>query len=75
MFRRPAEPYLRSCSECGEVMPRDDLDGHVCDRERWLDYELARQRPSLQAFDAELADWLQSAHGRFAVFYAARGRG
>jgi hypothetical protein len=46
----------------------------VCDSERLLDIRLLRLRDEIAQFDAQLADWLTSPQGCFAVWFAARTR-
>ena len=58
------------CDECGTSLDRDERDGHACDPERRLDYQLFEQRAAIADFDDELGAYLASPHGRFAVWYA-----
>lgn len=51
-----------------------DVDGHTCDSDRWLDYQLVRLRPRIYAFESDLADWLLTPGGRFEIFYAEKTR-
>jgi len=62
-----------SCSECGAPVDRTVGD-HACDPERRLDHQLGRLREETAAFEDQLATWLDSPPGRFAVWYAARSR-
>lgn len=73
MFVFP-QPQYSCCSECGFVMLSRDLDGHTCDSERWLDFQILRLRPRIYAFEADLGDWLRTCEGRFASYYAKRTR-
>jgi hypothetical protein len=58
------------CDECGTSLDRDERDGHACDPERRLEYQLFQQRAAIADFDDELGAYLASPHGRFAVWYA-----
>lgn len=62
------------CSNCGASLERGERDAHVCDRERWLDYRVFQLRDEVEAFEGELAGFLDSVAGRFELFYAARAR-
>jgi hypothetical protein len=46
----------------------------VCDDERWVTYRLFQLRDELAAFEEQLAAYLDSPHGRFEVWDAARRR-
>jgi hypothetical protein len=60
------EPAFMPCSECGASVARGD-DGHACDEERRLEYDVFR-------FDGALGAWLATPQGRFEQYYAARAR-
>jgi hypothetical protein len=62
------------CPECGVSVERVEIDLHECDGERLLDFRLFQLREEIAAFDAHLAVWLASAHGRFAAWLAERDR-
>ena len=62
------------CRECGASLEAAAADAHVCDEKRRLDYRLFQLRSEIAAFDAQLADWLASARGRFATWLAERDR-
>jgi hypothetical protein len=59
-----SRPTFTACPTCGAALHRDERDDHVCDEALAL----------LAGFDSQLADWLDSPHGRFAVWLAANGR-
>jgi hypothetical protein len=73
MFGLP-EPAFMPCSDCGESVARAQADEHVCDRERWLDYQLFIRRAELERFDTDLSDYLDSPEGRFQAWDAERRR-
>jgi hypothetical protein len=62
------------CTECGASVERSAADAHVCDAEQLLDFRLHQLRNEIAAFDAQLAEWLESARGRFAAWLAERDR-
>jgi hypothetical protein len=62
------------CAECGASVERAAAAAHVCDAERLLDYHLFQLREEIAEFDAQLAEWLASARGRFAAWIAQRDR-
>jgi hypothetical protein len=62
-----AWPTFSACSSCGAALHRDERAGHVCDELRQL------VRAGISAFESELAAWLGTAQGRFAVWLARRG--
>jgi hypothetical protein len=73
MFGFPQSRYM-PCIECGTSLDRTESASHVCDRERVLDFRLVQHRDEIAAFDAQLAEWLRSARGRFAAWIAERDR-
>jgi hypothetical protein len=62
------------CGECGGSVAKADIDEHVCDPERRVDYQLLQQRDDLEGLEDEYRAYLESPAGRFAVWYAARYR-
>ena len=62
------------CPECGESVAKTEMDEHVCDRERWVEYQLFQQRGELDGLEDEYRAYLDSPAGRFALWYAARHR-
>jgi hypothetical protein len=73
MFAFP-QPHYLPCHECGASVGRGEAASHVCELERRLDYLLLRLSSELARFEEELALYLESPHGRFEVWYAARRR-
>jgi hypothetical protein len=63
-----SRPTFSDCSTCGAALHRDERSRHVCDDVRQL--VLAE----VSAFEAELAAWLATAHGRFAPWQALLAR-
>jgi hypothetical protein len=73
MFGLP-EPAFMPCSECGESLARAERDEHVCDRDRWVDYQLLQQKQAIERLEADLRDYLESPEGRFRAWDAERRR-
>jgi hypothetical protein len=73
MFVFPQPQYI-ACAECGACVPRWESDEHVCDQERWLDYQLVRLRPEIARFESDFREWLGTDRGQFELFYARRSR-
>ncbi len=69
----PQSPFM-PCTECGESVERADAERHVCDAERLLDFRVFQLREEIAAFEDELASWLSTAKGRFAIWIAERDR-
>jgi hypothetical protein len=58
MLDRLPEPAYIPCDECGESVARAKQDEHVCERERWLDYQLFLQREAIGRFEDDFAAFL-----------------
>ena len=69
------QPRFKPCSECGASLAVTDAHEHVCERERWLDYQLFQVRDEIAGFDGEFGAYLSSARGRFEAWCAERERG
>lgn len=63
-----------ACPGCGSLIPRRLVSIHPCDWFQWLDHQLELRRGELDRFEEELAAYLDSPRGRFALFYAQRQR-
>lgn len=68
-------PQYMPCSECGASVAASEVDEHVCDEDRRLDYQLFGLRDAVARFEAELSAYLATPHGRFELWYAERTRG
>ena len=68
------QPRFTPCSECGATVDRASPGDHDCHAERLLELRLYQLRDEIAAFDAQLANWLQSARGRFEAWIAERDR-
>jgi hypothetical protein len=53
---------------------QDPAATHVCHDERRLDYQVAGLRERIEGLEQDLADWLETPHGRFAAWLAKRMR-
>lgn len=62
------------CPVCGTSCERVSLDDHACDPERRLDFRLFQLRHEVAAFDDGVRAYLESARGRFELWYAGRER-
>jgi hypothetical protein len=62
------------CPECGASLERHGGADHVCDEQRLVAYRLFQARDEIGSFDAQFAEWLTSARGRFATWSAERDR-
>ena len=74
MFGPFSHLQYRPCPDCGASVASDEMAAHTCDLERWLDYQMFQLRDEVAAFDAEVVAFLDSAHGRFELWYAERQR-
>jgi hypothetical protein len=74
MFGSLPQPAYMPCPDCGASVPREEQGKHACETEQRTRFELFQVRLEVERFDGELASWLASPSGRFAVFYAERQR-
>jgi hypothetical protein len=74
MFGSLPQPAFMPCPDCGASVPREAHGEHVCDEVQRTSYELFQVRIEADRFDSELARWLASPAGLFAVYYAERER-
>jgi hypothetical protein len=72
-FAFPTPDHL-PCPDCGASLPVHGDAAHECDAERLLDYRLIGLRAEVDAFERDLADWLETVEGRFARWLAEHGR-
>ena len=72
----PSRPQFQfqACVECGAPVPNDAPEEHRCEPGRFVEYQMLVLRAEILAFEVELQDWLDTAEGRFASYYAARER-
>jgi hypothetical protein len=71
MFGFLQSPYM-PCPECGVSLAGDEESEHVCDPVRRLEFELFGLRGGIAAFEEDLAAWLATAQGRFALWLCER---
>ena len=62
------------CGDCGASVARVEHEEHVCERERWLDYQLFLHREDVERFEADLTAYFDSPEGRFQLWDAERRR-
>jgi hypothetical protein len=74
MFSYFTDHEYMPCARCGMSLTRVDRESHVCDAERRARFEAFQARHELAEFERELARFLDSPRGRFAVYYAERDR-
>lgn len=74
MFGYFTDHEYMSCDTCGMPLSRADRQRHVCDREQRARFEGFQLRAEVAALERELAAFLESPAGRFALYYAERER-
>ena len=62
------------CPACGGSCERAAVDEHACDPERRLDFRLFQLRSEIAGLEDAVRAYLESARGRFELWYAARER-
>ena len=62
------------CPECGASLAGEDPDGHTCEPERRIEFQMFRMRGELVQLEQEIADYLRSNEGRFELWYAEHRR-
>jgi hypothetical protein len=75
MFGGFPQPQHMPCEECGASVARSDAAEHVCERERWLDFQVHQHRAEFDALDDELSTFLATPEGQFEAWDAERRRG
>lgn len=63
---------FRACMGCGDTIAPDKE--HECDPERALNWQVCLVLPQIERIDGEIAAFLATPQGQFAVFYAERER-
>ncbi len=74
MFAYYPQSQYHPCPDCGAPIPHEDEDSHRCERRRYVEYQMLLLRPEIIAFEDQYRTWLKTPAGRFATYYAARGR-
>jgi len=68
-------PWCLPCEQCGQlVFQVGDTVQHVCEDEHRLDHQTSQLRSEIEQFDEQLARWLNSPHGRFAIWRVEQSR-
>jgi hypothetical protein len=60
------------CADCGESVERSVASGHRCSTERMVDFQMFGLREDIARLEDRLWDFLDTSHGRFAAWLAAR---
>jgi len=68
------QPRHMPCERCGASIDSRVAAEHACEEGRRLDYVVFQLRGEISGLEAELAAWLETPGGRFALFYAERTR-
>ena len=63
-----------TCPSCGTSVAPEALSLHRCEERHRQDHIVRTAAEEAEAFEAELAAFLASPHGRFAVYDARRRR-
>jgi hypothetical protein len=65
----------RSCPDCGTAVQATRLaaDAHECPPHRYVEHQTLKARYGLERLEEDLASWLRTPAGRFAVYCARRG--
>ena len=74
MFPSLPHPRHMPCPECGESIALEAREPHACDEERWTTFQLFQLRDEVAELEGQLAKYLDSPHGRFELWDAARRR-
>jgi hypothetical protein len=74
MFGFLPQPAYMPCDECGVSLREEARDEHVCSNHSRVEYQLCQLRGEVEAFDDQLAAYLESPRGRFELWYAERER-
>jgi hypothetical protein len=74
MLERLPEPAFMPCPDCGASVARNGEEEHVCDRDRWLEYQLFAHREEIERLEFGIRAYFDSPEGRFQVWDAERRR-
>ena len=74
MFAYYPQSQYHPCPDCGAPVTLEDDATHRCERRRYVEYQMLLLRPEIIAFEDHYRRWLRTPAGRFATYYAARGR-
>jgi hypothetical protein len=62
------------CRECGALLSSQQRSGHTCSPEDSVVHQVTKARVQLTAFENEVAQFLETSAGQFALFLAERQR-
>lgn len=60
------------CKSCGDSVERDRSAQHECDPERLVEFAMFGLRHEVTQLEARMRRYLETPHGRFATWLAAR---
>lgn len=60
------------CSECGSLLSSEQRSRHACDPDESAAHQIVKARVQLTVFEDEVARFLETSAGKFAVFLAQR---
>lgn len=69
------QPRFMPCPACGASCDRAELGEHACDPERFVDFAFFQLRHEVALLQEGVWSYLESARGRFELWYAERQRG
>ncbi len=60
------------CPSCGGSVERSRSEMHRCDPDRAVSYQMFAARQEIAGFESQFRDYLETTHGRFERWLAAR---
>jgi len=74
MFAYFPQAQFEPCPDCGAPVVEEEAELHLCDRRRFVEYQMLLLRPEVDRFELKLTAWLRTPQGRFETYYAERER-
>jgi len=74
LFAYYPQSQYHPCPDCGAPVTFEDDATHRCERRRYVECQMLLPRAEIIAFEDQYRRWLRTPAGRFATYYAARGR-
>ncbi len=62
------------CRECGALLSSEQRSRHVCSPQDSVVHQVTKARVQLAVFENEIAEFLETPEGKFALFLAERQR-
>ena len=69
-----ANSSRKQCTECGVSVDTAEREGHVCDPEQVVDYQMRQAQDEIASFEELVGAYLRSSAGQFAQWLAERQR-